>query len=88
MLDVAVDLNREGFFVGRVVAEVVSKDNFFAQLVLDGIIILPHVQKHALHAGCGMYWHVLYHLQELVVILDGDMPARDVCVELLQTEAH
>ena len=38
--------------------------------------------------GCCMYGLVLCNLQGLVVILDNDMPAIDVCVELLRAKAH
>ena len=38
--------------------------------------------------ACGMDGFMLDHLQGLMVILDSDVPAVDVCLELLQTKAN
>ena len=47
------------------------------------------MQKHALEAGLGCVNELLLdHFQKIVVALYDDMPAIDVGVELLQTEAH
>ena len=63
--------------------------DLFYRLVLYGIIILLHVEWHVLKARRGsMYVLVLHHIQGFMVFLYDNMPAIEVCVELLKAEAH
>ena len=54
-----------------------------------GIVILLHVQKHLLKPwGSHMDRLMLYHFQQLMVILNEYMPPIDIGVEFLQTKAN
>ena len=44
MLYVLVNGSWEGFFVGGEATEVVSEDHLLAWLILDGVVILLHVE--------------------------------------------
>ena len=64
-------------------AEVVYDDHFFARLILSHVIILLQMEKHALKIGwCGMNGLLMDHLYGFMVILDCDVPAIDIGVEL------
>ena len=53
------------------------------------VVVLLHVQKHLLKPGWShINRFMLDHFQQLVVILYNDMPAIEVGVEFLQTEAY
>ena len=67
----------------------VSLHHFFTGLILNGVVILLHVEKHALMLGWGcMVGLFLDHFQQLMVILYNYMPAVHVCVELLKAKGH
>ena len=67
----------------------VSQYHILAGFILDGIVILLHVQKCPLMLGrCCMDGFMLDHFQQLVYILCHGMPAVYVGMEPLQTKAY
>ena len=67
----------------------ISQHHIFTGLVLYSVIVLLHMQKHVLMPGrCHMDGLLLDNFQQLMVILYCDMPAINVCMEFLKTEAH
>ena len=62
---------------------------FLATLILDGIVILLHMQKHVLKLGWDcMDGLLLDNFKKFVVIPYGNMPAIDADMELFEAEAH
>ena len=67
----------------------VCQDHVFTRFIDNGIVILLHMQKHPLKPrGSCMDRLVLDHFQQLVVILNENMPPIDIGVEFLQTKAY
>ena len=67
----------------------VSLHHFFTRHVLNGVVILLNVEKHALKLGWGhMDLLLLDHFQWLMVILYNHMPASQVYVKLLEAKTH
>ena len=58
-------------------------------LILNGVVILLHMQKYVLKlGGCHIDRLLLDHFQQIMVILYHEIPAIDVGVEPPEAEAH